>query len=176
MSQRAWDSKWRRERDSPTSAISFQDIACAGPPRWLNQASCLIVRARQATGLSIAAANSLRIPLSTQTSQAESLARRLWWCGVSDVENGGERGIRTPGPVARSLVFKTSALSHSAISPHHERKPVAGLRCFICLRSGRSLSTLACQPFPTSQRWPSSRRSKPGAPSRYLLSWAGIMT
>jgi hypothetical protein len=30
---------------------------------------------------------------------------------------GGERGIRTPGPVARTTVFKTAALDHSAISP-----------------------------------------------------------
>ena len=31
--------------------------------------------------------------------------------------NGGERGIRTPGTVAGTLVFKTSALNRSAISP-----------------------------------------------------------
>ena len=30
---------------------------------------------------------------------------------------GGERGIRTPGSVARTTVFKTAALDHSAISP-----------------------------------------------------------
>ena len=30
---------------------------------------------------------------------------------------GGERGIRTPGPVARTTVFKTAAIDHSAISP-----------------------------------------------------------
>lgn len=29
----------------------------------------------------------------------------------------GERGIRTPGPVTRTTVFKTAALDHSAISP-----------------------------------------------------------
>ena len=29
----------------------------------------------------------------------------------------GERGIRTPGPVARTTVFKTAAFDHSAISP-----------------------------------------------------------
>ena len=29
----------------------------------------------------------------------------------------GERGIRTPGPVARTTVFKTAAIDHSAISP-----------------------------------------------------------
>ena len=30
---------------------------------------------------------------------------------------GGERGIRTPGPLARSTVFKTAAFDRSAISP-----------------------------------------------------------
>lgn len=31
---------------------------------------------------------------------------------------GGERGIRTPGPLTRSTVFKTAAFDHSAISPN----------------------------------------------------------
>src|SRR5688572_18941523 len=31
--------------------------------------------------------------------------------------NGGEGGIRTPGPLSRSTVFKTAALNHSATSP-----------------------------------------------------------
>ena len=31
--------------------------------------------------------------------------------------SGGERGIRTPGPLTRSTVFKTAALDRSAISP-----------------------------------------------------------
>src|SRR5260370_5932362 len=30
---------------------------------------------------------------------------------------GGERGIRTPGTVSGSVVFKTTAIDHSAISP-----------------------------------------------------------
>ncbi len=30
----------------------------------------------------------------------------------------GERGIRTPGPLTRSTVFKTAAFDHSAISPN----------------------------------------------------------
>ena len=30
---------------------------------------------------------------------------------------GGERGIRTPGTLPGSTVFKTAALNHSAISP-----------------------------------------------------------
>ena len=29
----------------------------------------------------------------------------------------GERGIRTPGPLKRTTVFKTAAFDHSAISP-----------------------------------------------------------
>ena len=32
--------------------------------------------------------------------------------------SGGERAIRTLGTFARSLVFETSAFSHSATSPH----------------------------------------------------------
>ena len=32
---------------------------------------------------------------------------------------GGERGIRTPGRLAPTTVFKTAALSHSAISPDY---------------------------------------------------------
>ena len=39
-----------------------------------------------------------------------SMSRYAQW------ENGGERGIRTPGACA-SLVFKTSAINRSAISP-----------------------------------------------------------
>ena len=35
----------------------------------------------------------------------------------ANASNGGERGIRTPVPLARDPVFKTGALSHSAISP-----------------------------------------------------------
>jgi hypothetical protein len=32
--------------------------------------------------------------------------------------NGGGRGIRTPGTVSRTAVFKTATLSHSVIPPH----------------------------------------------------------
>ena len=32
-------------------------------------------------------------------------------------KSGGERGIRTPGTVSGSVVFKTTAIDHSAISP-----------------------------------------------------------
>src|SRR4030095_5716896 len=35
----------------------------------------------------------------------------------SGAKDGGERGIRTPGPVSEPTVFKTAALNHSAISP-----------------------------------------------------------
>ncbi len=37
---------------------------------------------------------------------------------------GGERGIRTPGRQNRSLVFKTSSINHSDISPNqYNKKP-----------------------------------------------------
>ncbi len=34
-----------------------------------------------------------------------------------DTQTSGEKGIRTPGQLAPSAVFKTAALDHSAISP-----------------------------------------------------------
>jgi hypothetical protein len=34
-----------------------------------------------------------------------------------ELKDGGERGIRTPGTVSGSVVFKTTAIDHSAISP-----------------------------------------------------------
>ena len=45
-----------------------------------------------------------------------------WWVDTGELEaentqNGGERGIRTPGSLSTSTVFKTAALNHSAISP-----------------------------------------------------------
>jgi hypothetical protein len=36
---------------------------------------------------------------------------------VRNLEIGGGRGIRTPGTVSRSVVFKTTAIDHSAIPP-----------------------------------------------------------
>ena len=36
----------------------------------------------------------------------------------SESEGGGGRGIRTPGTVSGSVVFKTTAIDHSAIPPH----------------------------------------------------------
>ena len=41
--------------------------------------------------------------------------------GPTAVKAGGEGGIRTHGAVARTLVFKTSALNHSATSPVFSR-------------------------------------------------------
>jgi hypothetical protein len=35
---------------------------------------------------------------------------------------GGERGIRTPGALAGTTVFKTAAIDHSAISPWRKSK------------------------------------------------------
>ncbi len=54
----------------------------------------------------------------------ENPARLKWWLETetgrfvdSASEIGGERGIRTPGTLSDSTVFKTAALNHSAISP-----------------------------------------------------------
>src|SRR5262249_25643176 len=40
---------------------------------------------------------------------------------LAEGEIGGERGIRTPGPLSKPTVFKTAALNHSAISPRGGR-------------------------------------------------------
>src|SRR5687767_13415123 len=37
---------------------------------------------------------------------------------------GGERGIRTPGTVSGSVVFKTTAIDHSAISPRWKSRAI----------------------------------------------------
>ena len=34
--------------------------------------------------------------------------------------NGGGRGIRTPGTVSRTAIFKTAAFNRSAIPPHQD--------------------------------------------------------
>jgi hypothetical protein len=36
---------------------------------------------------------------------------------IDGLQYGGEGGIRTPGTLTRTLVFKTSAFNHSATSP-----------------------------------------------------------
>jgi hypothetical protein len=38
---------------------------------------------------------------------------------------GGERGIRTPGTLTGTAVFKTAALDHSAISPDEQLTPTS---------------------------------------------------
>jgi hypothetical protein len=63
----------------------------------------------------------------TANRQKKSKIFRLFYIMPSrDTESlfyfiGGERGIRTPGGVPPSLVFKTSAFNHSAISPYHRQ-------------------------------------------------------
>ena len=44
---------------------------------------------------------------------------------LNQMRPGGGTGIRTPGTLARSLVFKTSAFNHSAIPP--QRASVSGI-------------------------------------------------
>ncbi len=39
------------------------------------------------------------------------------WIPARAKADGGERGIRTPGGVSPTVVFKTTAIDHSAISP-----------------------------------------------------------
>ena len=40
----------------------------------------------------------------------------------SCAKDGGERGIRTPGTLPGTAVFKTAAIDHSAISPLLDRR------------------------------------------------------
>src|SRR5437868_4116082 len=56
--------------------------------------------------------------------------------GPQIVVNGGERGIRTPGTLPGSTVFKTAALNHSAISPQQTRR-ASTPACVPGLRPGR---------------------------------------
>jgi hypothetical protein len=42
-------------------------------------------------------------------------------CNSLYQSNGGGRGIRTPGTVTGSVVFKTTAIDHSAIPPHRKQ-------------------------------------------------------
>src|SRR5512133_105260 len=57
----------------------------------------------------------------------------------------GERGIRTPGPVARTTVFETAPIDHSGISPEcHTRRGV----------TGANIITFYCKPqWIFSLRW-----------------------
>jgi hypothetical protein len=52
---------------------------------------------------------------------------RLYWnvLDVIGLISGGGRGIRTPGTVSGAVVFKTTAIDHSAIPP---RRNVARIR------------------------------------------------
>src|SRR5687767_1114606 len=55
------------------------------------------------------------------TARTSAKRKELLMTGASGhcyrCEVGGEGGIRTPGPLSRSTVFKTAALNHSATSP-----------------------------------------------------------
>src|SRR5262249_682244 len=42
------------------------------------------------------------------------------------MSSGGGRGIRTPAPVSRRVVFKTTAFAHSAIPPRRSRPILFG--------------------------------------------------
>ena len=57
---------------------------------------------------------------------------------------GGEEGIRTPGGLSTSTVFKTAALNHSATSPRGERRALLPLHSTVeRILSGGSQPTLA---------------------------------
>src|ERR1700755_2098331 len=61
---------------------------------------------------------------------AEIHLRRLAWSQVPRGESGGG-GIRTHGPLARTPVFKTGAIDHSATPP--DRSLSLGARRSVCL-------------------------------------------
>ena len=53
----------------------------------------------------------------THASMVRSTANKKPDLSIGFEMFGGGRGIRTPGPLARTTVFKTAAFDHSAIPP-----------------------------------------------------------
>jgi hypothetical protein len=51
--------------------------------------------------------------------------------------SGGGRGIRTPGTVSGAVVFKTTAIDHSAIPPRRESRQNSRLFSKVCPGSAR---------------------------------------
>jgi hypothetical protein len=56
---------------------------------------------------------------------------------------GGERGIRTPGTLTGTVVFKTTAIDHSAISPRESFLIFSRLSQLSLLRRMRQITTFA---------------------------------
>ena len=77
------------------------------------------------------------LPVRFRSGSEQSRVQRGMKCGCNtapihqnafsydelDGSIGGGRGIRTPGTVARTVVFKTTAIDHSAIPPHRKTRP-----------------------------------------------------
>ena len=60
---------------------------------------------------------ALRYVVATLLGTNFVLISSPWSLLLHDVRNGGWGGIRTPGTVAGSTVFKTAAIDHSATHP-----------------------------------------------------------
>jgi hypothetical protein len=58
-----------------------------------------------------------KIIVGRDVGQVRSMSYKLFFHNVLVNFNGGGRGIRTPGTVSRTVVFKTTAIDHSAIPP-----------------------------------------------------------
>src|SRR5262245_59639504 len=103
----------------PTPWSAFALRAAARQPSWT------LTRAmNQPGGLAKPklAASGAKGGLSSEARMGASPPSRcvLRWASFACNQlskDGGERGIRTPGPVSEPTVFKTAALNHSAISP-----------------------------------------------------------
>ena len=58
----------------------------------------------------------VRLVKNLGVAEAEASGGRRW-CLTEVLENGGEGGIRTPGPRKGSTVFETAPIDHSGTSP-----------------------------------------------------------
>jgi hypothetical protein len=58
-----------------------------------------------------------RAPSAPSRAAAQSLTVRPWTPSALTVGLGGGEGIRTPGTLASTAVFKTAAIDHSATPP-----------------------------------------------------------
>jgi hypothetical protein len=103
---------------------------------------CMILSLRQSEVLSLNLSPAIRSQRAKRTFGAK---------------DGGEGGIRTPGTVPGSVVFKTTAIDHSATSPYwgiltEESLRHKQLRLLLILRQMLRMATLASEASERSER------------------------
>ena len=124
-----------RRRSRPPSLDARTDAACQSWPRAKRAVSASVHLRQERSLRSRATADSLRRrPKAGLPAVARGGAPAI----RTRAKAGGEGGIRTPGRVSRTPVFKTGAINHSATSPLR-LPPSGGLRrTSCCARSGRA--------------------------------------